>query len=69
VDADTVEQLVADIPRERAIVVVCGCPNEAQAANVAARLRSRGYRRAWPLEGGFVGWPDRDAPTAATAGV
>jgi membrane protein DedA with SNARE-associated domain/rhodanese-related sulfurtransferase len=44
------------IPRDREIVLFCDCPGEASAAWVAAALRTNGFTRARPLQGGLDGW-------------
>jgi len=50
------------IPRDRDIIVFCGCPNEATAAQLALLLRSRGIARIWPLAEGHEGWRKRGFP-------
>jgi membrane protein DedA with SNARE-associated domain/rhodanese-related sulfurtransferase len=56
VDLDALEHTLAEVPREREVVVYCACPNEATAAKVALRLRARGFRRVRPLAGGIDAW-------------
>ena len=46
----------AALPRERAIVVYCSCPNEASAAAVAKKLVAHGFREVRPLVGGLDAW-------------
>lgn len=46
----------AAVPRERAIVVYCSCPNEASAAAVAKKLIAHGFREVRPLVGGLDAW-------------
>jgi membrane protein DedA with SNARE-associated domain/rhodanese-related sulfurtransferase len=50
------------IPRDRDIVVFCGCPHEATAAQLALLLRSKGITRIWPLAEGHAGWRRRGFP-------
>ena len=45
-----------DLPRDRKIVVYCGCPNEASAAAAARILLGRGYAWVRPLDGGLDAW-------------
>jgi membrane protein DedA with SNARE-associated domain/rhodanese-related sulfurtransferase len=40
------------LPRDRKIIVYCGCPNEASAAKAARLLTARGYAWVRPLRGG-----------------
>jgi len=44
------------LPRDRKIVVYCGCPNEASAAKAARLLLDRGYLWVRPLAGGLEAW-------------
>lgn len=46
----------AAVPRERAIVVYCSCPNEASAAAVAKKLVAHGFKQVRPLVGGLDAW-------------
>jgi membrane protein DedA with SNARE-associated domain/rhodanese-related sulfurtransferase len=45
-----------ELPRDRKIVVYCGCPNEASAARAARLLLDRGYPWVRPLVGGLEAW-------------
>ena len=56
VDLDDLERTLAEIPRDRDVVVYCACPNEATAVTVAMLLRDRGIRRVRPLAGGIDAW-------------
>jgi membrane protein DedA with SNARE-associated domain/rhodanese-related sulfurtransferase len=56
VDLDNLEGTLADIPRDREVVVYCACPNEVTAVKVAMQLRDRGFRRVRPLTGGVEAW-------------
>ena len=56
VDLDDLERTLAEIPRDRDVVVYCACPNEATAVKVAMLLRDRGIQRVRPLAGGIDAW-------------
>jgi membrane protein DedA with SNARE-associated domain/rhodanese-related sulfurtransferase len=56
VDLDDLERTLAEIPRDREVVVYCACPNEVTAIKVAMLLRDRGFERVRPLAGGIDGW-------------
>jgi membrane protein DedA with SNARE-associated domain/rhodanese-related sulfurtransferase len=47
---------IADLPRDRDIVLYCTCPNEASAARVAKILMNHGFKRVRPLHGGLDAW-------------
>jgi membrane protein DedA with SNARE-associated domain/rhodanese-related sulfurtransferase len=51
-----VDEQLANLPRDREIVLYCTCPNEASAARVARVLMDRGFTRVRPLEGGLDCW-------------
>jgi membrane protein DedA with SNARE-associated domain/rhodanese-related sulfurtransferase len=53
--ADINEHL-AQLPRDRDIVLYCSCPNEASAAKVARLLLDQGFKRVRPLHGGLEAW-------------
>jgi rhodanese-related sulfurtransferase len=61
-DPADLEEAVEVIPRDREIVLFCSCPNEATAAQMALRLRSRGITRIRPLAEGLEGWRKRGFP-------
>ena len=61
IDLDDVERTLAEIPRDRDVIVYCACPNEATAAKIAMQLQKRGILRVRPLAGGIDAW--------ATAGL
>lgn len=56
VDLDDLERTLAEIPRDREVVVYCACPNEVTAVKVAMLLRDRGFARVRPLAGGIDAW-------------
>jgi membrane protein DedA with SNARE-associated domain/rhodanese-related sulfurtransferase len=56
VDLDDLERTLAEIPRDREVVVYCACPNEVTAVKVAMQLRERGIQRVRPLAGGVEAW-------------
>jgi membrane protein DedA with SNARE-associated domain/rhodanese-related sulfurtransferase len=51
-----IKEHLAQLPRERDIVLYCTCPNEASAAQVAKLLLEQGFRRVRPLHGGLDAW-------------
>jgi membrane protein DedA with SNARE-associated domain/rhodanese-related sulfurtransferase len=61
-DAAELEEASDIIPRDREIVLFCGCPNEVTAARLALMLRSRGITRIRPLAEGYEGWRSRGFP-------
>jgi membrane protein DedA with SNARE-associated domain/rhodanese-related sulfurtransferase len=62
VDAADLEEASDVIPRDREIVLFCGCPNEVTAARLALLLRSKGITQIRPLAGGYEGWRRRGFP-------
>jgi rhodanese-related sulfurtransferase len=56
VDLDDLERTLAEVPRDREVVVYCACPNEVTAVKVAMALRDRGFHRVRPLAGGIDAW-------------
>jgi membrane protein DedA with SNARE-associated domain/rhodanese-related sulfurtransferase len=62
VDAADLEEAFEVIPRDREIILFCGCPNEVTAARLALLLRSKGITRIRPLSGGYEGWRSRGYP-------
>jgi membrane protein DedA with SNARE-associated domain/rhodanese-related sulfurtransferase len=56
VSLEAIEARRDELPRERKIVVYCGCPNEASAAKAARMLMERGYAWVRPLTGGLEAW-------------
>ena len=61
-DPADLEEAIDVIPRDREIILFCSCPNEATAAQMALRLRSRGITRIRPLAEGLEGWRKRGFP-------
>jgi rhodanese-related sulfurtransferase len=59
---DEVDEQLANLPRDREIVLYCTCPNEASAARVARVLMDRGFTRVRPLEGGLDCWIEAGLP-------
>jgi membrane protein DedA with SNARE-associated domain/rhodanese-related sulfurtransferase len=53
---DQLAQAVADWPRERPIVTLCGCPEDASAILAARHLLDDGYLSVKPLKGGYDAW-------------
>ncbi|HET6433351.1 DedA family protein/thiosulfate sulfurtransferase GlpE [Dyella sp.] len=55
-DLDSVHRALAEVPRDRDLVIYCTCPNEVSAAKAARLLTSLGFRRVRPLLGGLDAW-------------
>jgi len=62
------EEHIADLPRDREIILYCSCPNEASAAQVAKLLMNSGFLRVRPLLGGLEAWIDAGHPVETLAG-
>lgn len=54
--AAVVERIAQAHPFDTELVLYCNCPNEASAADAAARLAARGFKRARALTGGLDAW-------------
>jgi membrane protein DedA with SNARE-associated domain/rhodanese-related sulfurtransferase len=55
----SVEDLIAryrDLPRDRDVVLYCGCPLDRTSVWAARKLREKGLTRVWPLVGGIEAW-------------
>jgi membrane protein DedA with SNARE-associated domain/rhodanese-related sulfurtransferase len=55
-EPDVLDMALADLPRDRTIVVYCACPNEISAAQLAQRMRALGFHDVRPLLGGIDAW-------------
>jgi len=56
ISLEAIEASLDELPRDRKIVVYCGCPNEASAARASRLLLDRGYAWVRPLIGGLEAW-------------
>jgi membrane protein DedA with SNARE-associated domain/rhodanese-related sulfurtransferase len=56
------ESHVAELPRDREIILYCNCPNEASAAQVAKLLMNAGFVKVRPLLGGLEAWIEAGHP-------
>ena len=56
VPLDEVAKRMADLPRDREIILYCACPSEASAARVARVLVNHGFTKVRPLAGGLDAW-------------
>ncbi len=56
VPLDDVGRHLANLPRDRDIIVYCSCPSEASAARVARMLINHGFKSVRPLFGGLEAW-------------
>jgi len=61
--ADLVRDL-PDLPRDKAIIAYCTCPDEEASARLTRVLRRQGYD-AWTLTGGFPAWRAAGYPMEA----
>jgi len=66
---DQLAQAVADWPRERPIVTLCGCPEDASAILAARHLLDDGYVSVKPLQGGYEAWLQASRTRADMRGV
>ena len=53
---DQAAQRVAELPRDKSLVIYCDCRNDNDAAQLAYRLRPLGYADLWVLRTGWQGW-------------
>jgi membrane protein DedA with SNARE-associated domain/rhodanese-related sulfurtransferase len=53
---DRLEQAVLDWPKDRPIVALCACPQDAGAAQAARRLLDQGFISVRALAGGYQAW-------------
>jgi membrane protein DedA with SNARE-associated domain/rhodanese-related sulfurtransferase len=56
VPLDDMARHLAELPRDREIILYCSCPSEASAARVARMLVHHGFKRVRPLFGGLDAW-------------
>ncbi|SFN08070.1 membrane protein DedA, SNARE-associated domain [Variovorax sp. OV329] len=62
-----IEHQIAQLPRDREIVLYCDCPNEVSAAKAAAVLSRHGFVRVRPLRGGLQAWVESETAGAVPA--
>jgi len=55
-DQDHLSEAVASWPKDRDIVTLCACPQDAGAIQAAHKLIDRGYASVRPLSGGYEAW-------------
>ncbi|WP_051362256.1 DedA family protein/thiosulfate sulfurtransferase GlpE [Solimonas soli] len=67
-EPDVLDLALADLPRDRSIVVYCACPNEISAAQLAQRMRGLGFHDVRPLLGGLDAWRAAGWPLQALDG-
>lgn len=53
---DFLRDAVGDWPKERPIVTLCACPEDAGAIQAARQLLNQGYLSVKPLRGGYEAW-------------
>ncbi|MCG2576192.1 VTT domain-containing protein [Dechloromonas sp. XY25] len=61
---DFLHEAVGDWPKDRPIVTLCACPEDAGAVQAARHLLNAGYLSVKPLKGGYEAWL-ASQPTAA----
>lgn len=62
-------QAVGDWPKDRPIVTLCACPQDAGAIKAARRLIGEGYRSVRPLRGGYDAWKLAASRTGGAEGA
>jgi membrane protein DedA with SNARE-associated domain/rhodanese-related sulfurtransferase len=55
-DIDRLHRTVEDWPKDRPIVTLCACPEDATAIKAARSLLNAGYLSVRPLKGGYDAW-------------
>lgn len=55
-DIDRLHRAVEDWPKDRPIVTLCACPEDATAIKAARELLNAGYLSVRPLKGGYDAW-------------
>ena len=63
---DFLHEAVGDWPKDRPIVTLCACPEDAGAVQAARHLLNAGYLSVKPLKGGYEAWLASQALTANT---
>ena len=53
---DRLDHAVRDWPKDRPIVTLCACPEDAGAIQAARRLLEKGFISVRPLKGGYQAW-------------
>jgi rhodanese-related sulfurtransferase len=64
---DRLRDAVGQWPKERPIVTLCACPEDAGAVQAARRLLEQGYLSVRPLKGGYQAWLAAKEEGAAAA--
>lgn len=59
---DFLHEAVGDWPKDRPIVTLCACPEDAGAVQAARHLLNAGYLSVKPLKGGYEAWLASQAP-------
>ncbi len=54
-----------ELPRQRDLVVYCGCPEDTASAQGTLLLNKQGFTRVWPLAGGIEAWHAVDSKLGA----
>jgi rhodanese-related sulfurtransferase len=61
---DRLDHAVRAWPKDRPIVTLCACPEDAGAVQAARRLLDHGFISVRPLKGGYEAWLDRAGQNA-----
>ena len=59
------DQHLAEIPHDRAVITYCTCPHERSSAELAQELTARGWKNTHPLYGGLEAWQKAGLPLEA----
>jgi membrane protein DedA with SNARE-associated domain/rhodanese-related sulfurtransferase len=65
---DDLRAAVGDWPKDRPIVTICNCPQDASAIQAAQFLLKDGFMSVRPLRGGYEAWVSATAPGATLKG-
>lgn len=61
-EVDEIKHRRHEMPRDWDIMVYCSCPNEFTSAHIALLLKSIGFTRIRPLQGGIDAWRKNNYP-------
>jgi membrane protein DedA with SNARE-associated domain/rhodanese-related sulfurtransferase len=68
----SVEDVIAgyrNLPRDRDVILFCGCPLDRSSIRAARKLREKGLTRVWPLVGGIEAWHAMTSTTGNIVGI
>lgn len=58
-----------DLPKDKLLVLYCGCAHEEDSIDVATQLIKRGYTKIMLLEGGWLKWTELGLPVEKAGGA